>query len=93
MAEVGVDISRHRSRQVDELADVAFDVVYTVCGHAHENCPVFPGQVRIEHRGFGDPPRLTRNLTDEEEILAIYRQVRDSIRDWIAELPEARSGS
>ncbi|MBD3220788.1 arsenate reductase ArsC, partial [bacterium] len=60
MREVEIDISGQRVKRVEELADLAFDVVYTVCGHAHENCPLSPDEVRIEHRGFGDPSRLTR---------------------------------
>jgi len=58
MAEVGVDISNHYSKHVDELKDIQFDYVITVCGHANENCPVFPGKTRIVHIGFEDPPKL-----------------------------------
>jgi arsenate reductase (thioredoxin) len=87
MAEAGVDISGHRSQHVDEFADRPIDTVVTVCGHAHETCPVFPGQARVVHRGFDDPPALTRALTDEQEILAVYRRVRDEIRDYVATLP------
>jgi len=83
MAEVGIDISRHRSQHIDQFTDTTLDLVVTVCGHAHESCPVFPDATRIEHQGFGDPPRLTRRLTDEEAILDIYRQVRDSIGRWM----------
>jgi arsenate reductase (thioredoxin) len=88
MAEAGVDISGHRSQHVDEFADAAIDVVVTVCSHAHETCPVFPGQARVVHQGFDDPPALTRELSDEEEILAVYRRVRDEIRDFVAAMPE-----
>jgi arsenate reductase (thioredoxin) len=87
MAEAGVDISQHRSQHVDEFQDTPIDVVVTVCGHAHETCPVFPGNARVVHHGFDDPPGLTRDLTDEEEILAVYRRVRDEIRDYVATLP------
>ncbi len=87
MAEAGVDISRHRSQHVDEFAGAPIDVVVTVCGHAHETCPIFPGGARVVHRGFDDPPALTRHLTDEEEILAVYRRVRDEIRAFVAALP------
>jgi arsenate reductase (thioredoxin) len=86
MAEVGVDISAHRSKHVDELKDVPFDLVVTVCGHAHEHCPVFPGEAKIVHVGFDDPPALARTATSEEAVLAIYRRVRDQIRDFVETL-------
>ncbi|MEZ4387049.1 MAG: arsenate reductase ArsC [Candidatus Krumholzibacteriia bacterium] len=89
MAEAGVDISGQRSRHIDEFAGVPLDVVVTVCGHAHESCPVFPGATRVVHRGFDDPPGLTRDLADEEAILAVYRRVRDEIRDFVAGLPDS----
>lgn len=87
MAEAGVDISGQRSRRVDELPAVPFDVVVTVCGHAHENCPVFPGSARVVHVGFDDPPRLARDAATEEEALGHYRRVRDEIRAFIETLP------
>ena len=87
MAEAGVDISGQRSKTVDELPVREFDYVVTLCGHAHETCPYFPGN-KI-HRGFDDPPRLAAGATGEEEILAPYRKVRDEIRDFILTLPEA----
>lgn len=87
MAEAGVDISGQRSRHVDEFTAVPLDVVVTVCSHARETCPIFPGQARLVHRGFDDPPALTRDLTDEREVLAVYRRVRDEIRDFVAALP------
>lgn len=89
MAEAGVDISGQRSQRVDDLLDVPFDVVVTVCGHAHENCPVFPGRARIVHVGFDDPPRLARDAATEEEALGHYRRVRDEIRAFIETLPGA----
>lgn len=87
MAEAGVDISGHRSQHIDEFATVFLDHVVTVCGHAYEIGPVFPGSTKVSHRGFGDPPHLTRRLTDEDEILAVYRQVRDGIRVFVEGLP------
>ena len=89
MAEVGVDISRQRSKHVDELKDVAFDCVVTVCGAAHESCPVFPGSARVVHVGFDDPPALARSAASEEEALDQYRRVRDEIRAFVLTLPEA----
>jgi arsenate reductase len=87
MAEAGVDISGHRSRHVDELADVPLDLVITVCSHAHESCPVFPGTVRVAHHGFDDPPALARGAASEQEALDHYRRVRDEIRAFVAGLP------
>ena len=89
MAEAGVDISDQRSKHVDELADVSLDVVVTVCGHAHETCPVLPGTPRMVHVGFDDPPRLAREAKTEEEALDHYRRVRDEIRAFIEQLPES----
>ena len=81
MAEVGVDISHHQSNTTDEF-DQKFDYVFTVCSDAHENCPYHHGE-KIIHTGFDDPPRLVVGLSDEEEILAIYRRVRDEIKEMI----------
>ena len=80
MKEAGVDISSHFSKTVDELPQVTFDYVVTVCDHAHENCPYFPG-VKVIHVGFQDPPALTQKMTNEEDILMVYRKVRDEIHE------------
>ena len=87
MAEAGVDISDHKSQHVDELGDIHFDVVVTVCGHAHEHCPLFTNADRVLHVGFDDPPALAKNAASEEEALDCYRHVRDEIRDFIADFP------
>lgn len=87
MEEAGVDMDGQFSKTVDELPDHAFDVVVTLCGHANETCPFFPGPVRRVHQGFDDPPGLCHGMTDEDEILAVYRRVRDEIRDFVAGLP------
>ncbi len=89
MAEAGVDISAQRSKHVDELAGVKFDCVVTLCGHANEHCPVFPGSVRVIHVGFDDPPKLAESADSEEEILNCYRRVRDEIRAFVETLPDA----
>jgi len=89
MAEAGVDISSQRSKHVNELADRTFDVVITLCGHANEHCPLFPGKTRVIHKGFDDPPALARDARSEEEALAHYRRVRDEIKAFVETLPEA----
>ena len=89
MAEAGVDITGQHSKVVDELRDIPFDVVVTVCANAQERCPIFRGNARIVHVPFDDPPALARAATTEEEALGHYRRVRDQIRDFVAKLPEA----
>ncbi len=92
MAEAGVDISGHHSKRVEELMDVPFDVVVTVCGHANETCPMWLGQkARVIHIGFDDPPQLAKAAKTEEEALGHYRRVRDEIRRFIESLPETLS--
>ena len=89
MAEVGVDISSHRSKHVSELADIAFDYVVTVCDNARESCPLFPGRAKVVHAGFDDPPRLAKDAKTEEEALGHYRRVRDEIRAFVETLPDS----
>ena len=89
MDEIGMDISRQRSKTVAELGEVTFDYVVTVCGNANESCPIFPAKVRVVHQGFDDPPKMAATAKSEEEALDCYRQVRDQIRDFILTLPEA----
>lgn len=86
MKEAGVDISSQTSKTLNELGPIMFDYVYTVCGHANELCPIFPGQAVVKHVGFDDPPKLAQGLTDEEEILSHYRRVRDEIKNWVQHL-------
>jgi len=87
MAEVGVDISLHQSKIIEELSVREFDWVITVCGHANETCPFFPGK-KIHHV-FDDPPQLALDAKNEEEKLIHYRRVRDEIRDFIVSLPDS----
>jgi arsenate reductase len=87
MAEAGVDISAHKSRNVREFKGVEFDYVVTVCGHANENCPFFPGKAKIVHVGFEDPPKLAESCKTEEKKLDCYRRVRDEIRAFVDALP------
>ena len=88
MAEIGIDISGHTSKTVDDLGHTAFDLVITVCGHADETCPAFPGGTRVIHQGFDDPPKLAAQAVDEDEAMVHYRRVRDEIRDYVEQLPE-----
>jgi arsenate reductase len=91
MAEAGVDISGQHSKHLDELRHINFDLVVTVCDHAHETCPIFPSKARI-HAGFSDPPKMARELQEkggtEQEQLDCYRQVRDEIKNFVQKLPE-----
>ncbi len=88
MAEAGIDISGQRSKHLNQLQGVAFDYVITVCDHANESCPIFPGKVKRMHFGFDDPPRLARSAKTEAEALEHYRRVRDEIRSFVEELPD-----
>jgi arsenate reductase len=88
MAEAGVDITGHHSKHVDELKDVQFDYVVTVCDNAHESCPLFPGKTKVVHVGFQDPPRLAREVKTDEEKLDCYRRVRNEIRTFVDQCPE-----
>lgn len=77
MAEIGIDISGHRSKHLSEFLAQPVETVITVCGHADQACPIFPGQVNRHHWGFDDPAHATG--TDEEQ-LAVFRRIRDEIR-------------
>jgi len=84
MAEAGVDISQHTSDHVDTYAGDDFDAVITVCDSAKEACPVFPGAKRTLHQPFPDPDDKT-GTKSEAELLPVFRDVRDQIRDWAAD--------
>jgi arsenate reductase (thioredoxin) len=88
MAEVGVDISAQRSKDLDSLGDMAFDYVVTLCGHAAEACPYFPATTRVLHVPFDDPPALAAGLSGETEVLDLYRRVRDEIRAFVERLED-----
>ncbi|MHB8763010.1 MAG: arsenate reductase ArsC [Deferrisomatales bacterium] len=78
MAEAGVDLSGHRSKAVGELQDQHLDLLVTVCGGARESCPLFPGEVKERrHWPFDDPAEAQGA---EDEVLAVFRRVRDEIR-------------
>jgi len=93
MEEVGIDISKHTSKTVDDLGNLTFDWVITVCGHAHENCPYFLG--KVIHVGFEDPPFLAQKLAQEgaslEKQQEPYRRVRDEIRIFIENIEKTIS--
>jgi arsenate reductase len=89
MREAGVDIAHQRSKHVSELDDVDLDYVVTVCDHANEACPMFPGRVKRLHVGFDDPPKLARGAANEDQALGHYRRVRDEIRAFVERLPHA----
>lgn len=86
MKEEGIDISRQFSKTLEDIGPVEFDLVFTLCGHAHESCPIFPGKAKVIHVGFEDPPKLASGLSDEEQILFHYRKVRDEIKNWVRHL-------
>lgn len=77
MRELGIDISRQRSKSVDEMLGQEFDYVITVCDNARESCPVFPAQAKRLHWSFDDPAAIAG---DEAERLTVFRRVRDEIR-------------
>lgn len=88
MAEAGIDISGQRSKSIDDLAGLEFDYVVTLCDHAQETCPFFPGRVKRIHAPFEDPPKLAAGAATEEDALAHYRRVRDEVRRFVERLPD-----
>ncbi|PLX88077.1 MAG: arsenate reductase [Desulfuromonas sp.] len=85
MAEIGIDLSGHRSKILDEFAEQPFDYVITLCGDARERCPLFFGGVKRQHIGFEDPSRLSGS---EGEVLPEYRRVRDEIKKTLCDFFE-----
>ncbi len=85
LQELDVDTSHLRSKHVDELPDISWDVVITVCDLAQERCPYLPGRFQRIHHSFDDPPRLAKGLSDAD-ALEVYRRVRDEIRSFILAL-------
>ena len=88
MAEVGLDISKQKSKDVDTFRDLEFDYVITLCDNARESCPYFPAKTKLIHKGFDDPPKLAEDAKNEEEAMAHHRRVRDEIRTFVEILPE-----
>ena len=77
MSEVGIDISQHRSKHLDEFLNQRIETVITVCGNADQACPMFPGQANRHHWGFFDPAKAEGS---DEQILKVFREVRDEMR-------------
>jgi arsenate reductase (thioredoxin) len=88
MAEVGIDISKQKSKDIDSLGAMKFDYVVTLCDNANEACPFFLAKTKLIHRGFADPPKITEEVTNEEEVLSHYRRVRDEIKTFIENIEE-----
>jgi len=89
LKEVGIDISRHLSKSLDEFANEKFDFVITLCDRAAESCPLFFGGTRRVHMGFSDPAPITGT---EEEKLTFFRNLRDQIREKIVGFLSPREG-
>jgi arsenate reductase len=85
MAEAGVDISMQQSQHLDEFSEIDFDYVITLCDNAAESCPVFPGKAKVLHRPFEDPYFASGS---EDEIMNIFRRVRNDIRKFIEAMPD-----
>ncbi|MEW6673523.1 MAG: arsenate reductase ArsC [Thermodesulfobacteriota bacterium] len=92
MAEAGIDISGHISKDIEALRHLEFAYVVTLCDNANESCPFFPGKTRRVHRGFDDPPRLAAGAASEEAAMAFYRRVRDEIRAFVEQFPLSLAG-
>lgn len=91
MRELGIDISGHRSKHVDDFDGQQFDYVITVCDNAKESCPVFMGAVKRLHHSFDDPP--PPSVGTDEERMAIFRRVRDELRAYLREFAQTASPS
>jgi arsenate reductase len=89
MAEVGIDISNQKSKDIDSLGNLEFEYVVTLCDNARESCPFFPAKTKRIHQGFDDPPVQAAAAETEEEAMAHYRRVRDEIKAFVETLPEA----
>jgi arsenate reductase len=90
MAELGIDIRQHRSKSVSDLAGEAFDLVITVCDQAQQQCPIFPGETEVMHMGFPDPAKATGT---EDEVMAVFRQVRDAMRAQVIPLLQEKAAT
>ncbi len=84
LQELGIDISQHRSKHVDEFIGRHFDYVITVCDNAKESCPIFPGESVTFHHNFEDPAAFPGS---QDERLAFFRRIRDEIRQYLRNVP------
>jgi arsenate reductase len=89
MKEAGIDISGHKSELLSDKLSLKLDHVITVCDNAKESCPLFPGKTHVMHRSFEDPPRLAKEIEDEEGKMEPYRRVRDEIKAFVEYFPQA----
>ncbi len=87
MRELGIDISSHRSKSVDEFTGQHFDYILTVCDHARESCPIFPGGGTRIHQSFDDPAEV-QDGTDER--LTTFRRVRDELRKYLLHFSDTK---
>ena len=90
MNEVGIDISGHRSKSVDEFGGRSFDYVLTVSDNVKESCPIFPGHTNRLHQNFDDPAATQGS---EEQRLSVFSRVRDEIRDYLRQFPPESPGT
>ena len=94
MADAGVDITAQTSNHVDEYAEIAFDLVVTVCNNAAEACPIFPGATVVHHQPFDDPPAIAREVFTPLQMSNAYARVRNEIRDFVQkQLPSLLAGN
>ena len=85
MAEAGVDISTQRPKHVDELKEVDFDYVVTICDNARENCPIFPRKTKYFHKAFEDP---SFTIGTRQQIQAAFVKLRDQMKEFIEKMPK-----
>lgn len=88
MAEVGLDISKQKSKDVDTVGNLEFDYVITLCDNARESCPYFPAKTKLVHKTFEDPPKLAEGAANEEDAMPHYRRVRDEIKAFVEAISE-----
>ena len=87
MRESGVDISQQMSKTINELKKKNFDYVVIICEEANKNCPIFPGKAKRIYHAFDDPPKIAKTLSSQEEIVMLYRRVRDEIKQFVIDMP------
>ena len=87
MAEAGVDIFEQSSKTISELSMKNFDYVITICDNANKKCPLFPGKAKRIHNPFDNPSTLAKTLKSEEEVIQLYRRIRDEILEFVKQMP------